>query len=163
MLNAVVTDTSKTVDDLFARFGAHVFELQPTPDNTPTLWLERNILVDVLAHLKSQFPMLLDLFAIDERLREHKPAAAADFTVVYHLLNFTHCEEIRLKVAVSMDDLSVPTSVSIYPNANWYEREAWDIHIYRNKLVHTLHHAVNIVHTAGVGAGTHGDNPARLQ
>ncbi|MBE9540209.1 MAG: NADH-quinone oxidoreductase subunit C/D [Proteobacteria bacterium] len=127
MLNAQATSTGSTVDELFARFGAHVFELQPTPDNTPTLWLERGKLLEVLAHLKKDFPMLLDLFAIDERLREHKPAATSDFTVVYHLLNFSRCEEIRLKVAVAMDDLSVPSTVSVYPNANWYEREAWDM------------------------------------
>ena len=115
------------MDDLFASFGAQVFENQPTPDNTPTLWLDRARILEVLSYLKNQFPMLLDLFGIDERLREHKPAAAADFTVVYHLLNFSRCEEIRLKVAVSMGDLSVPTAVGVYPNANWYEREAWDM------------------------------------
>jgi NADH-quinone oxidoreductase subunit C/D len=128
MLNAQVTNSSNTVDELFARFGAHVFEPQPTPDNTPTLWLERNKLLEVIAHLKKDFPMLLDLFGMDERLREHKPAAASDFTVVYHLLNFSRCEEIRLKVAAPIDELSVPSIVSIYPNANWYEREAWDMY-----------------------------------
>lgn len=128
MLNAQVTNSSNAVDDLFARFGAHVFEHQPTPDNTPTLWLERNKLLEVIAYLKKDFPMLLDLFGIDERLREHKPAAAADFTVVYHLLNFSRCEEIRLKVAAPADKLSVPSIVSVYANANWYEREAWDMY-----------------------------------
>ncbi len=127
MLNAEVTSSSNTVDDLFARFGAHMFELQPTPDNTPTLWLERDKLLEVIAYLKNDFPMLLDLFAIDERLRENKPAAAADFTVVYHLLNFSRCDEVRLKVATTMSELSVPSVVSVYPNANWYEREAWDM------------------------------------
>ncbi len=127
MLNAEVANTNGTVDDLFARFGAHVFEHQHTPDNTPTLWLDRSQLLDVLAHLKGDFPMLFDLFGIDERLREHKHSASADFTVVYHLLNFTRCEEIRLKVGLSVDDLSVPTACGIYPNANWYEREAWDM------------------------------------
>ena len=66
---------------LFARFGANLFDLQATPDNIPTLWLERGRLLEVLAHLKTRFPMLLDLFGIDERLRQHKPAAALDFTV----------------------------------------------------------------------------------
>ena len=127
MLNAQVSNTNAIVDDLFARFGEHVFELQPTPDNTPTLWLDRGILKEVLSHLKREFPMLLDLFGIDERLREHTQPASADFTIVYHLLNFSRCEEIRLKVGVAMDDLSVPTVIGVYPNANWYEREAWDM------------------------------------
>jgi NADH-quinone oxidoreductase subunit C/D len=127
MRQAEVTSTNGTVDDLFARFGASLFDLQATPDNIPTLWLERGRLLEVLAHLKTRFPMLLDLFGIDERLREHKPTAALDFTVVYHLFNLTDREEIRLKVAVTDADSKVPTAISVWPNANWYERETWDM------------------------------------
>jgi NADH-quinone oxidoreductase subunit C/D len=116
-----------TVDQLLAHFGAHVFDAQVTADHTPTFWIEREKLVEVLRYLKREFPMLLDLFAIDERLREHKHPATEDFTVVYHLLNFSRCEEIRLRVAVSINDIKVPTVVGVYPNANWYEREAWDM------------------------------------
>ncbi|MFK8046858.1 MAG: NADH-quinone oxidoreductase subunit C/D [Halioglobus sp.] len=128
MLNAQMSNSSTTVDDLFAHFGAAVFDPQPSADQTPTLWVGRSKLIDVLTHLKLQFPMLLDLFAVDERLREHKPAAAADFTVIYHLMSFAPVEEIRIKVAVSISDICVPSIVSIWPNANWYEREAWDMY-----------------------------------
>jgi len=128
MQQAQVTSTGGTVGDLFNRFGAPAFVLQPTPDNTPTLWVDRNQILDVLSYLKPRFPMLLDLFGMDERLREHKPAAAADFTVVYHLLNIADREEIRLKVAAADADTSVPSAVQIWPNANWYEREAWDMY-----------------------------------
>lgn len=127
MLNAQVTSANSTVDDLFARFGAQSFELQPTPDDTPTLWVDRDQLLPVLDHLKPRFPMLLDLFGIDERLREHRPAAALDFTVVYHLLNLDDREEIRIKTGVADRDASVPSAVAIWPNANWYERETWDM------------------------------------
>jgi NADH-quinone oxidoreductase subunit C/D len=127
MQQAQATSTNGTVDDLFARFGAHVFDLQPTADNTPTLWVAREQVIEVLAHLKPRFPMLLDLFGIDERLREHKPAAAVDFTVVYHLFNLADREEIRIKVAVADADSSVPTATGVWANANWYERETWDM------------------------------------
>jgi NADH-quinone oxidoreductase subunit C/D len=128
MLNAQITGNSTAVDDLFARFGTALFDIQNTADNTPTLWVGRDRLLEVLAHLKPRFPMLLDLFGIDERLRQHKPEAAGDFSVVYHLMSFVPVEEIRIKVAVSMPDLSVPSAVSVWPNANWYEREAWDMY-----------------------------------
>ncbi|MEH6582702.1 MAG: NADH-quinone oxidoreductase subunit C/D [Halioglobus sp.] len=128
MLKAETTSTNPVVDDLFARFGAAAFDPQPSADNVPTLWVERGKLLEILTHLKAQFPMLLDLFAIDERLRQHKPEAAADFTVVYHLLSFRPVEEIRLKVAVLLSDPNVPSAVSVWPNANWYEREAWDMY-----------------------------------
>ena len=127
MLNAEVTGSQGAVDDLFARFGSDMFVVQSTSDNTPTLWLDRGKLLTVLSHLKNRFPMLLDLFAVDERLRQNKPAAADDFSVVYHLMSFKPCEEIRLKVALTLKDISVPSSVNIWPNANWYEREAWDM------------------------------------
>ena len=127
MLQAEVKGGADTVDDLFARFGAQSFDLQPTADGTPTLWLDRNQLLDVLNHLKPRFPMLLDLFGVDERLREHKPQAAADFTVVYHLLNLDQREELRLKVSVDSGDATVPSAVSVWANANWYERETWDM------------------------------------
>jgi NADH-quinone oxidoreductase subunit C/D len=127
MLSAQATSVNGTVDDLFARFGAHLFDLQSTADNTPTLWVDREKLLEVLAHLKPRFPMLLDLFGIDERLRQHKPAAADDFTVVYHLFNLADREEIRIKVAVSDADSNVPTAVGVWANANWYERETWDM------------------------------------
>jgi NADH-quinone oxidoreductase subunit C/D len=127
MQNAQVTDTNGVVDNLFVHFGAHVFDLQPTADNTPTLWVGKDKLLEVLTHLKPRFPMLLDLFGIDERLREHKPDAAADFTVTYHLLNLADTEEIRIKVAASDGDSGIPSAVNIWPNANWYERETWDM------------------------------------
>ena len=128
MLNAEVLNNNDTVGDLFARFGADSFVVQDTPDNTPTLWVERSNLIEVLQHLKQSFPMLLDLFGVDERLREHKPAAAKDFTVIYHLMRFKPVEEIRIKVSVSSDDIAVPSACSIWPNANWYERECWDMY-----------------------------------
>ena len=127
MQQAQATSSNSTVDELFARFGAPAFVQQATADHTPTLWVSRDRILDVLTHLKPRFPMLLDLFGMDERLREHKPAGAADFTVVYHLLNIAGREEIRLKVGVTDSDCNVPSAVRIWANANWYEREAWDM------------------------------------
>ncbi len=127
MLQASVTTASTTVDDLRAQFGEAAFVEQPTADAVPTLWLQPGRLIDVLRHLKPRFPMLLDLFAIDERLREHKPEPAGDFSVVYHLFNFNDREELRLKVAASGDDPEAPSACEVYPCANWYEREAWDM------------------------------------
>tara|TARA_R110001592_G_scaffold363398_2_gene688071 strand:+ start:140722 stop:142470 length:1749 start_codon:yes stop_codon:yes gene_type:complete len=128
MQQAQAMSTSTTVDDLLARFGAPAFTLQSTPDNTPTFWVDRSQILEVLVYLKRRFPMLLDLFGMDERLREHKPDGAADFTVVYHLLNIADREEIRLKVAMTDADCNVPSASRIWPNANWYEREAWDMY-----------------------------------
>lgn len=127
MQHAQVTTSNATVDDLVARFGAELFVHQDCPDNMPTLWLAREDLLPVLAYLQPRFTLLLDLFGVDERLREHKPAAAADFTVVYHLFDIAAQEDLRLKVGVAAGDASVPSAVNLWPNANWYERETWDM------------------------------------
>jgi NADH-quinone oxidoreductase subunit C len=45
---------------------------------------------------------------------------------VYHLLSMTHRRRLRLEVCVSSDDAHVPSVTSVYPGANWHERETWD-------------------------------------
>jgi NADH-quinone oxidoreductase subunit C/D len=127
VLNAQTTDTHTAVDDLFGRFGAELFVLQPTADRIPTVWVAASHLLDVLSYLKQSYPMLYDLFAIDERLRDNRQGQPdADFTVVYHLFSFTPVAEFRIKVAV-IEPAETPTAISIWPNANWYEREVWDM------------------------------------
>ena len=49
MLKAQTTNNSTIVDELFARFGADTFVLQPCADDTPTLWVKSSELLAVLA------------------------------------------------------------------------------------------------------------------
>jgi NADH-quinone oxidoreductase subunit C/D len=124
------------VRTLFGRFGESAFVRQPTIDGMPTLWVGVDKLGDVLRYLKNQvakpYKMLYDLTAIDERVRKHRPGQpAADFTVVYHLLSLDRFAsgdaELRLKVALTGEKPSLPSIIPIYANANWYEREVWDM------------------------------------
>jgi NADH-quinone oxidoreductase subunit C/D len=105
---------------------------QITRDGIPTYWIPRDELQPTLRFLRSELPQpyraLYDLTAIDERSRKHREGQPpSDFTVVYHLLSYERNDFLRLKVALNQDDLSLPSSSSIYPNANWYEREVWDM------------------------------------
>lgn len=128
---AVDTQLPEVVRELYAQFGAEAFVLQPTKDDVPTLWVGRDKLVEVLRflrHVPRPYVMLYDLSAMDERLRQHRYGLpAADFTVFYHLLSVERNSDVRIKVALSADSLSVPSVISIWPNANWYEREVWDL------------------------------------
>ena len=73
--------------------------------------------------------MLFDLCGVDERLRAHRDGLPeADFTLVYHFMSFQRREDLRLKIALSENDPGVASIAGIYPNANWYEREAWDMY-----------------------------------
>lgn len=128
MQTAETADHSLVEEELYREFGAEAFVAQSCADGISTLWVSRDRLIAVLRFLKPDYPMLYDLFGIDERTREHRAGQPdADFTVVYHLLSFARNEDIRLKVALKEADLNVPTAIPVWPNANWYEREVWDM------------------------------------
>lgn len=123
---------SNIIDELTGRYGKEAVNAQPTADGIPTVWVPKDRLHEILLYLKkevrSPYRMLYDLFAIDERVRSHRPGQAeSDFTLVYHLLSFERNEDVRIKVALKGEHPSSPSSVSIWPSANWYEREVWDM------------------------------------
>ncbi|HKY69980.1 MAG TPA: NADH-quinone oxidoreductase subunit C [Gammaproteobacteria bacterium] len=49
------------------------------------------------------------------------------FAVVYHLLSITHNHRVRLRVFACEKDPIVDSVVDIWPSANWFEREAFDL------------------------------------
>ena len=119
---------STVLDDLIQKFGADTFVVQHTADEMPTAWCTADKLVEVLSHLKTNYAMLYDLFGIDERLRSNRDGQPdSDFTVVYHLLSLQQNTEVRIKVATPESKPEVPSVASLWPNANWYERETWDM------------------------------------
>jgi len=120
------------INELSAAFGDAILAVQPTKDGIPTLWVSRERAADVLRHLKSAverpYPMLYDLTAIDERARTNRQdQPESRFTVIYHLLSFDRNEDIRIKVPLTQEAPSLPSITGIWPSANWYEREAWDL------------------------------------
>jgi NADH-quinone oxidoreductase subunit C len=81
-------------------------------------------LVSLAGFLKTdadcQFTTLVDITAVDY------PEAVERFVVVYHFLSMFKNQRIRVKVAVTEADM-VPSLVAIYPSANWFEREVFDL------------------------------------
>lgn len=125
-------DDQSIVIELQQRFGAETFTLQPTRTGMPVLWVVRGRLIEVLTFLRQvskPYSMLYDLHGVDERLRTHRRGLpAADFSVFYHLLSIERNSDVMIKVALSERDLNIPTATHIWPNANWYEREVWDLY-----------------------------------
>jgi NADH-quinone oxidoreductase subunit C/D len=118
--------------EIALRFPAHYLKPQATRDGIPTLWIEPEQLVPTLYFLKHEvqnpYRLLYDLTALDERMRAHREAQpAADFTLVYHLVSFTRNQDVRLKVPLTGTAPSLPSITGLWPNANWYEREVWDM------------------------------------
>lgn len=88
-----------------------------------TLTFERLIIADVCAFAKSELgmDMLLDISSVDNFGTEPR------FEVVYELYSVADNHSLRLKVAVSEDELEVPTVSGVWSAANWHEREVYDL------------------------------------
>ena len=67
-----------------------------------------------------RFSTLVDITAVDY------PSRDARFEVVYHFLSMYQNHRIRVKVAVTEDDM-VPSIHTIHPSSNWFEREVFDM------------------------------------
>ena len=67
------------------------------------------------------FVNLVDICGVDW------PARAERFDVVYHLLSPRQNLRIRVKVATG-EDQPVPSACAVYPGADWFEREAYDMY-----------------------------------
>ncbi len=120
------------VSELEERFPDVQFARQETKDGIPTAWVSRDAVVPVLGHLRRAVPQpfrtLYDLAGIDERIRSHRDGQPdSDFTVVYHLLSYERNEDVRLKVPLVGENPSIPTVTGLWPSADWYERELWDM------------------------------------
>ncbi len=125
-------DPRGVLQELAESFGREAVISQETRDRIPTAWVSGQILGDVLRYLKTSpkgtFPMLWDITAIDERTRVHREGQPpSDFTVVYHLLSLARNHDVRIKVGLTGDHPTVGTVSSVYANADWYEREVWDM------------------------------------
>lgn len=67
------------------------------------------------------FKVLVDICGVDYPEREER------FEVVYNLLSLRHNQRIRVKVTT--DEMTpVPSVVSVFSAAGWYEREVWDLY-----------------------------------
>nr|CAD6418443.1 NADH-quinone oxidoreductase subunit C [Rhizobium sp. Q54] len=67
------------------------------------------------------FINLIDICGVDWPQREKR------FDVVYHMLSPRQNLRIRVTVMVAEDE-PVPSACAVYPGADWFEREAWDMY-----------------------------------
>jgi NADH-quinone oxidoreductase subunit C len=76
-----------------------------------------------------RFEQLIDLCGADYSDYGGGGRGGSRFAVVYHLLSITHNRRLRLRVFAADDELPVVDSViGVWPSANWYEREAFDLY-----------------------------------
>lgn len=91
-----------------------------------TLVVNRDYLVEVCRILRddqdTRFEMCLSVSGV------HYPEdTGREFHVVHHLLSVTHNRRVRLEVVAPDSDPRIPSVVSLYPSADWHERETYDM------------------------------------
>jgi NADH-quinone oxidoreductase subunit C len=104
-----------------AKFGAAVLEAIEDRKQA-ILIVDRARLVELALHLRDEekFDLLADLTAVDWPKREKR------FDVVLNLYSFAKNERLMVKVHAA-DAEEVPSVVSVWPTANWQEREVFDM------------------------------------
>lgn len=122
-------DTAPILAELTQAFGNAIVETHDHRGDQ-TVVVDRSRLGDLLRRCRDAdslaFDVLMDLTAVDYSSypgREDGPR----FEVVYHLYSIRLNHRLRVKVRVDEDDAVVPTAVGLWPIANWFEREVWDM------------------------------------
>ena len=109
------------------KFGASVLERHDFRGDE-TVVVKKSALFEMMKFLKEDseldFNILMDLSAVDYlKFGETRPR----FEVVYHLYSLDKNHRIRIKAPVEEKDPGVPTVTGLWPAADWYEREVWDM------------------------------------
>jgi NADH-quinone oxidoreductase subunit C/D len=120
------------VAGLRARFGDAILAEQHTGERFPVLWVEPDCWLAVHHHLRDDidapFTLLADLWGIDETARVNRAGQpASGVTLASHLISPGRNADIRLKSACDAAAPRAHTLTPVYPGADWYEREAWDM------------------------------------
>lgn len=117
--------------ELRQRFNANDLQQQPGIDEVETIWIPKEQLLAVIRFLRSMegpYNFLYDLCGIDERDKLNNGLVnKKDFTLVYHLFSYARNSFVRLKVALEGEYPNMPSITSLFRNANWYEREVYDM------------------------------------
>jgi NADH-quinone oxidoreductase subunit C len=117
--------------DALDQLGEHIRARRPNTvadaavrNGDLTITATQNGIIDLIEFLRSdgscRFSTLVDITAVDY------PARPQRFDVVYHLLSMYQNQRIRVKVAIREDEM-MPSLTGIFPSANWFEREVFDM------------------------------------
>ena len=117
VLNDLAAHISGKLGDKVARADIAYGEL--------TLHAEAENVVPVMTFLRDdaacQFVSIIDICGADY------PSRAKRFDVIYHLLSPRKNVRVRIKVQTD-EDTPVPSVTGVYPGADWFEREAYDLY-----------------------------------
>ncbi|HSK78537.1 MAG TPA: NADH dehydrogenase (quinone) subunit D [Thermoanaerobaculia bacterium] len=112
------------IDSVRARFPEGSITPQEGLDQ-PTWIVKREVLPALARELcddkETQFDLMLDLCGVDFPDREER------FEAVYHLYSIPRASRLRLKVPLAENDAVLPSLISVWKGADWFEREIYDM------------------------------------
>jgi len=121
--NSAILNDEDIQSLLYANFKKSIINIEFSHDFS--ISIASDITQDFIRFLKEsrdlQYSTLIDICGVDYPNRPDR------FDVVYHLLSMTKNKRIRVKISTS-DNQPVPSIVNIFPAAEWYEREAYDLY-----------------------------------
>lgn len=108
------------VKALQEKFGATLEEFR----NEAHVFVKAEQIVEALTFLRDQyeFEMMSTLSAVD-----YWPQESPRFHVIYQLLSIANNLSVQIRVPINGTSPQVPTVTRVYANANWREREVWDM------------------------------------
>jgi NADH-quinone oxidoreductase subunit C len=116
-------EEKKMIESLRKKFPAEIKETGSSLGDDLAV-IDRDALLAVMTYLKGEpgdYAMLLDLTCVDYRGEEPR------FEMVYHLLSLKNNRRLRIKTRLAEDDLRIGSLTSLWKNANWLEREIFDL------------------------------------
>jgi len=116
-------EKKKILEDLQEKFKGSIREIS-SQFGDEFIIIERDSLLEVVKFLKDNpydFAMLLDLTCVDYLGQNER------FQMVYHLFSLTNNLRLRIKVPLPEKDPSIDSLTSTWKNANWLEREVYDM------------------------------------
>ena len=115
-------DESPTLSTIKEQFGDEILNTH-SQFGQDTVVVSETALLKLGEYLKADlgFDVLMDVTAVDHW--KSRPR----FEVVYHFLSLKKVERLRVKVPVDEPDPEVSSLVDLWPSADWYEREVFDM------------------------------------
>jgi NADH-quinone oxidoreductase subunit C len=110
---------AKFIADLQAKFGGETYEFR----GDTALFVSRENIIEAATHLRGVgFERLSDITAVD-----YFPQEAPRFHLVYQFTSISQHATLALRVPIPGISPAVATLEGVYPNANWRERELFDM------------------------------------
>ena len=115
---------SAVLKKIAARLGDQIIDAS-SPLGQDTVVVAAGALTELAAFVKGEpelsFNVLIDITAVDYWKRRPR------FEVVYHFLSLEHSQRLRVKAPVAGEPPEIGTLCGLWPAANWFEREVYDM------------------------------------